>query len=85
MTVTLNPEQARVAAEAIQAGLICTPSEVVDAGVEPIRERLKSGVGAAARQEAIDAAAERLLKFGEKYRFSLAGITIKDLVNEGRR
>ena len=32
-----------------------------------------------------DAAAERLLKFGEKYRFSLAGITIKDLVNEGRR
>jgi Arc/MetJ-type ribon-helix-helix transcriptional regulator len=85
MTVTLNPEQERVVAEAIQAGLICTPSEVVDAGVESIRERLKSGVGAAARQEAIDAAAERLLKFGEKYRFSLAGITIKDLVNEGRR
>lgn len=40
MTVHLRPEQAQVVGEAIQAGLIETADEVVEAGVEAIRQRL---------------------------------------------
>jgi Arc/MetJ-type ribon-helix-helix transcriptional regulator len=88
MTVTLKPEQEQVVGEAIRAGLIGTADEVIDAGIEAIRQRLESSTSfgnTRSRQQQIDAAAERLLKFGEKYHFSLGDITIKDLVNEGRR
>lgn len=40
MTVHLNPEQAVVVGEAIRAGLIETPDDVVNVGVETIRQRL---------------------------------------------
>jgi hypothetical protein len=88
MTVTLRPEQAQVVGETIRAGLIGTGDEVVDVGTEAIRQCLessKSSDSARTRQQQIDAAAERLLNFGEKYHFSLGDMTIKELVNEGRR
>jgi hypothetical protein len=85
MTVTLRPEQEQVVGEAIRAGLIGTADEVVDVGIETIRQRLESTISAGPRQKMIDAAADRLLKFGDKYRLSLGGMTIKELVNEGRR
>jgi hypothetical protein len=84
MNVILRPEQERVVGEAISAGLIGTPDEVVDLGVETIRRRLESR-STHSRQHEIDSAAERLRNFGEKYHFSLGGLTIRDLVNEGRR
>jgi hypothetical protein len=84
MNVTLRPEQERVVGEAISAGLIGKAEEVVDLGIETIRRRLESGAARVRRQE-IEGAVERLRKFGEKYRFSLEGLTIKELVNEGRR
>lgn len=84
MNVTLRPEQERVVGEAISAGLIGTADEVVDVGVETIRQRLESRA-VRSRQQEIDAAAERLRNFGDKYHFSLGGLTIKDLVSEGRR
>ena len=40
MSVHLNPEQAVVVGEAIRAGLIETPDDVVNVGVETIRQRL---------------------------------------------
>jgi len=40
VTVHLNPEQAVVVGEAIRAGLIETPDDVVNVGVETIRQRL---------------------------------------------
>jgi len=89
MTVTLRPEQEQIVGEAIRTGLIETVDDVVVVGVETIRQRLKSN-GPASRKASvadreIQAAADRLVRFGEKYGFSLGGITIKDLVNEGRR
>jgi hypothetical protein len=84
MNVTLRPEQERVVGEAISAGLIGNAEEVVDLGIETIRQRLESGATRVRRQE-IEGAVERLRKFGEKYRFSLGGLPIKELVNEGRR
>jgi len=42
MTIELNAEQEQVIAQAIEAGLIRTPEEVVEAGVEAIRLRLEA-------------------------------------------
>jgi hypothetical protein len=89
MTVILRPEQEQMVGEAIRAGLIENIDAVVDIGVEAIRELLKSNGPADSSRSAgpkeSQAAADRLLRFGEKYGFSLDGLTIKDLVNEGRR
>ena len=71
MTVTLRPEQERVVGEAIDAGLIDTADDVVDVGVETIRQRLQARTGGAHGQ-AINAAPDRLLKFGQKYRLLAA-------------
>ncbi|HEX4137922.1 MAG TPA: hypothetical protein VHY84_25155 [Bryobacteraceae bacterium] len=84
MTVTLKPEQERVVGEAIEAGLIGAADDVVDVGLETIRLRLESRARQS-HQQAIDAAADRLLRFGKKYRFSLDGLTTRDLIDEGRR
>jgi Arc/MetJ-type ribon-helix-helix transcriptional regulator len=85
MTVTLRPEQEQIVGEAIRTGLIENADDVVDAGVEAIRQRLESNGPASAAKGEIQAAADRMLRFGEKYGSSLGGLTIKDLVNEGRR
>lgn len=84
MTVTLNPEQERVVGQAIDAGLIAAADEVVNAGVEAIRQRLESRTRES-RQQAIDAAATRLRTFAQRYHFTLGGLSIKELINEGRR
>ena len=42
MTIQLRPEQEQVIGEAIRAGLIATADEVVDAGMETIRQRLEA-------------------------------------------
>ena len=42
MTIQLRPEQEQVIGEAIRAGLIATVDEVVDAGMETIRQRLEA-------------------------------------------
>jgi hypothetical protein len=85
MTITFRPEQEHIVCKAIESGLIETAHDVVDVGVETIRQRLQLREIAGAARSDIDAAANRLLTFGEKYRFSLDGMTSKDLVNEGRR
>ncbi len=42
MTITLSPDQEQIASKAIRAGLIDTPGQLVDLGVETIRVRLES-------------------------------------------
>ena len=41
MTIQLEPEQEKVIEQAILAGLVQTPDEVVDAGVETVRQQLE--------------------------------------------
>jgi hypothetical protein len=43
VTVHLKPDQARIVGAAIQAGLIRTPDDVVEVGVETIRRQLNAG------------------------------------------
>ena len=42
MAIQLKPEQEQVIGQAIEAGLIKTAGEVVDVGVETIRQRLEA-------------------------------------------
>ena len=80
MTITLRPEHERLIVEAIQAGLIHTPDEALDDALETLRLRLRArGARPSPAQ-----AAERLATFGKKYQLSLEGLTIKELINEGR-
>ena len=51
MTVQLNPEQERVVGQAIHAGLIRVPDDVVAAGIDALRERLAAQESSAASME----------------------------------
>jgi Arc/MetJ-type ribon-helix-helix transcriptional regulator len=42
LTIQLNPEQERVIGQAIQAGLIQVADDVVEVGIEAIRQRLEA-------------------------------------------
>ncbi len=46
MTIQLNPEQEQVIGQAIQAGLIANADDIVDVGIDAIRQRLQSRVEA---------------------------------------
>ena len=80
MTITLRPEHERLIVEAIRAGFIHTPDEALDDALETLRQRLRArGAKPSPAQ-----AAEHLATFGKKYQLSLEGLTIKELINEGR-
>lgn len=50
MTVQLNPEQEQLIGPALEAGLIGDASEVVQVGLEAIRQRLEARVSRNAAQ-----------------------------------
>jgi len=80
MTITLSPEDEQLISEAIRAGLIQSPVEALDEALATLRQRLQSrSAGPTPAQ-----AAERLATFGKRHQLSLGGLSIKDLINEGR-
>jgi hypothetical protein len=42
MTIQLKPEQEQIVGQAIQAGLIANANDILDVGIEAIRQRLNS-------------------------------------------
>jgi Arc/MetJ-type ribon-helix-helix transcriptional regulator len=52
MTIDLNPEQERVIGQAIQAGVIRDADDVVDVGLETIRQRLEARLASKAAMDA---------------------------------
>ena len=52
MTIHLNSEQERVIGQAIQAGVIRDADDVVDAGLEAIRQRLEAQLASTAAMDA---------------------------------
>jgi hypothetical protein len=83
MTIELKPEDTRLIDQAIQAGLIARPEEVVGVGVETLRSRLESrfASGLLSRQEAI----RRMQEFGDKYQLSLGEPITRALMHDGHR
>ena len=80
MTITLSPEHEQLISEAIRAGLIRTPDEAIDEALETLRQRLHARSARPTPAET----AERLATFGKRHQLSLGGLSIKDLINEGR-
>jgi NifB/MoaA-like Fe-S oxidoreductase len=52
MTIQLNPEQERIAGQAMRAGLIRSLDDVVEVGIAAIRSRLNSRHAASSVEEA---------------------------------
>jgi len=52
MTIHLNPEQEQVIGQAIQAGVIRDADDVVDVGLETIRQRLEARLASRATVDA---------------------------------
>jgi hypothetical protein len=81
MTISPTPEQERKIQEALRAGLIDSPEQLLDLGLEQVAENQALQTSKQSAAEAIDRAAN----FGERHGLSLAGLKMKDLINEGRR
>ena len=52
MTIDLNPEQERVIGQAIQAGVIRAANDVVDVGIETIRQQMEMRVASKTSMDA---------------------------------
>lgn len=83
MQVDLTADQEVIIAEALRSGLYRSTAEVLDDALHVLKqERLVSAAPKDARLEAI----ERLRTFGKTHGLTLGeGLTVKDLINEGRR
>lgn len=81
MTIELKPEQSHVIDQALAAGLIEHPDEVVKVGVDALRDRLEWKASAPDLMRS-QIAGERIRQLRKGV--TLDGITIKDLIEEGR-
>jgi hypothetical protein len=77
--ISLRPEHEQLIAEAIQAGLIRTPEEAFEGALESLRMRLQASQSRTAAD-----AVERLASFGKRHGLTLDGLTVLDLIHEGR-
>jgi Arc/MetJ-type ribon-helix-helix transcriptional regulator len=82
MILTLNPEHERMVNEELRAGRYSSAEEVIGCALEALREK---DLGILLRGEKRDPkrAAARIRE--RRKGVTLGGLSIKDLVNEGRR
>lgn len=81
MTISPTPEQERKIQEALRAGLIESPEQLLDVGLEHLGRRRDDSDAPDSITDAVD----RVASFGRRHGLSLGGLKIKDLINEGRR
>ena len=83
MDISLTPEQERLINEALRRGHYRNTAEVLDDALQALGEKTREEtVCDADRQQAI----EELRTFGKRHSLSLGpGVTVKDLITEGRR
>ena len=82
MTIEIKPEQSFVIDQAIAAGLIKHPEEVIGVGVDTLRDRLEWKASAPELMRS-QAAGERIRQLRKGV--TLGGIAIKELLEEGRQ
>jgi Arc/MetJ-type ribon-helix-helix transcriptional regulator len=78
MTIVLNPDQEKAIQEAIDAGLIRSVDELIEAAIEALPR--DAGVPSS-RADAI----RRMKEFGERYKLSLGERISRKLLHEGHR
>ena len=82
MEVSLTPEQERLISEALRSGQYRDTTEVLDDALHALGKKLRAEtISDLDRRQAI----ERLRNFGQRHGLSLGDLTVKELINEGRR
>jgi len=79
LTINPTPEQERRIQEALRAGLIESPEQLLELGLEHVADHRSDSL------DSVAATVDRVANFGRQHSLSLDGLRIKDLINEGRR
>lgn len=84
MNVDLTPEQARIVQDELSSGHFRTAEEVIGEALQALREKERSLSDSLAARDGIEAVQD-MLKFVEKNRVRLEGVSVKSLIHEGHR
>lgn len=84
MNIRLTPEQEKIVKEELESGRFRTAEEIVGQALRALREREQASstsIPNGAQREAV----REMLAFVEKNRVRLEGVSVKELIHEGRR
>lgn len=84
MNIKLTPEQEKIVKEELESGRGRTVEEIVGKALHALREKEQApspGTPNGAQSEAV----REMLAFVEKNHVRLEGVSVKDLIHEGRR
>lgn len=84
MNIRLTPEQEKIVKEVLESGHFRTIEEVVGEALRALREKeasARAGAPCAAEREAV----REMIAFVEQNRVRLEGVSVKELIHEGRR
>jgi len=84
MNIKLTPEQEKIVKDELESGRFRTVEEIVGEALHALREKEQSSGGSTgngAQREAV----RDMLDFVEKHRVRLDGVSVKELIHEGRR
>jgi Arc/MetJ-type ribon-helix-helix transcriptional regulator len=84
MNINLTPEQVKIIEDELKTGHFRTAEEVIGRALADLREKEQSSAGIASNGDQGDAVRE-MLAFVEKNRVRLEGVSVEDLIREGRR
>lgn len=84
MNIHLTPEQEKIVEDELKSGHFRSVEEVIGEALQVLRAKEQSSTAAApngAQREAV----REMLAFVEKNRVRLEGVSVKELIHEGRR
>ena len=84
MNIKLTPEQEEIVKEELDSGRFRTVEEIVGRALHALREKEKSSGGGTPNGMQREAVRE-MLAFVEKNCVRLEGVSVKELIHEGRR
>lgn len=82
--IRLTPEQEKIVKEELESGHFRTMEEVVGEALRALREK-KTSARAGAPCDAEREAVREMIAFVEQNRARLEGVSVKELIHEGRR
>ena len=84
MNINLTPEQEKIVKEELESGRSRTLEEIVGKALHALREKEQACSGSTPNGTQSEAVRE-MLAFVEKNRVRLEGVSVKELIHEGRR
>jgi putative addiction module CopG family antidote len=84
MNIRLTPEQERIIKEELESGRFRTAEEIVGEALRALREKEQAS-GTSMPNGAEREAVREMLAFVERHRARLEGVSVKELIHEGRR